>query len=214
MLTLQNKTYNFNVMEKYNMLTIIKKVDDLILPSGQKNKAFLCKCDCGTEKIIRKLHLIRGKIKSCGCKNRNKNGLSYHPLYKVLQAIKLRTNGHYNDVYKEKNIKLCDEWKDFFNFYNWAINTGYKKGLQIDRINSNGNYEPSNCRFVTPKQNSNNRENTFFVNYQNKIIPFTELIEIKKLKKHEAAIRRRLKRNWDVEKAFDTPIKTGNYKKK
>ena len=200
-------------MEKYNMLTVIKEVKPLRLPSGQTNKAFLCKCDCGNEKIIRKVHLVRGKIKSCGCKNRTKNGLSTHPLYKILQAIKLRTNGHYNDVYKIKQIKLCNEWNDFFNFYNWAINAGYKKGLQIDRINSNANYEPSNCRFVTPKQNCNNRENTFFVNYENKNIAFTELIEIKKLQKHEHTIRGRIKRNWSIEKAFNTPIRNGNYKR-
>jgi hypothetical protein len=200
-------------MEKYNMLTIIKEVEPLILPSGQKNKAFLCRCDCGTEKIIRKLHLVRNKIQSCGCKNKNKNGLSQHPLYKILQAIKLRTSGHYDDVYKKKGIRLCNEWNDFLNFYNWAINAGYKKGLQIDRINTNGNYEPLNCRFVTSKQNCNNRENTFFVIYKNKKYAFTELIDIKKLQKHEGAIRRRLKRNWNIEKAFDTPIRIGNYKR-
>lgn len=193
------------------MLTIIKEVEPLILPGGQKNKAFLCKCDCGTEKIVRKLHLIRGRIKSCGCKNKVQKGLSQHPLYKILQAIKLRTNGHYDDIYKKKEIKICNEWNDFLNFYDWAIKSGYKKGLQIDRINSNGNYEPSNCRFVTSKQNCNNRENTFFVIYKNKKYAFTDLIENKNLKKHEATIRGRIKRNWSVENAFDTPIKKGNY---
>lgn len=194
------------------MLTVIREVEPLILPSGQKNKAFLCKCDCGTEKIVRKLHLVRGKIQSCGCKNKLQNGLSQHPLYKVLQAIKLRTNGHYDDIYKRKGIKLCNEWNNFLNFYNWAIKAGYKKGLQIDRIDSNKNYDPSNCRFVTPKENCNNRENTVFVIYNGKKYAFTELTEIKNLQKHEVTIRNRIKRNWSVEKAFDTPIKKGNYR--
>jgi hypothetical protein len=213
MLTLQNKLCNFNVMEKYYMLTIIKEVEPYRLPGGQTNKAFLCLCDCGVEKIVRKSHLVRGKIKSCGCKNKTQSGLSAHKLYKTLQAIKLRTNGHYDDVYKRKGIKLCDEWNDFLTFYNWAINAGYKKGLQIDRIDGNLNYEPSNCRFVTPKQNCNNRENTFFVVYKNKTFAFTELIEIKNLQKNEGAIRGRIKRNWSIEKAFDTPLRQGNYKK-
>ena len=199
-------------MEKYNMLTIIKEVDPLILPSGQKNKAFLCKCDCGTEKIIRKSHLVRGRTQSCGCKSKLQNGLSQHPLYKILQAIKLRTNGHYDDIYKKKGIKICNEWSNFLNFYDWAIKSGYKKGLQIDRIDSNGNYEPSNCRFVTSKQNCNNRENTFFVIYKNKKYAFTDLIEIKNLQKHQATLRGRIKRNWSIEKAFETPIRKGNYK--
>lgn len=194
------------------MLTIIKEVDPLILPSGQKNKAFLCKCDCGTEKIIRKSHLVRGRTQSCGCKSKLQNGLSQHPLYKILQAIKLRTNGHYDDIYKKKGIKICNEWSNFLNFYDWAIKSGYKKGLQIDRIDSNGNYEPSNCRFVTSKQNCNNRENTFFVIYKNKKYAFTDLIEIKNLQKHQATLRGRIKRNWSIEKAFETPIRKGNYK--
>ena len=201
-------------MKKYSMLTIIKEVEPLVLPCGQKNKAFLCKCDCGNEKVVRSLHLVRGKIRSCGCIQKTKQGLSQHPLYKILQAIKLRTNGHYEDVYKRKGIKLCDEWNDYLTFYNWAISNGYKKGLQIDRINSNANYEPSNCRFVTSKENCNNRENTFFVKYNNNLIPFTELIEIKKLSKYEAGIRARIKRGWTIEKAFDTPIRKGNYKGK
>ena len=194
------------------MLTIIKEVDPLILPSGQKNKAFLCKCYCGTEKIIRKSHLVRGRTQSCGCKSKLQNGLSQHPLYKILQAIKLRTNGHYDDIYKKKGIKICNEWSNFLNFYDWAIKSGYKKGLQIDRIDSNGNYEPSNCRFVTSKQNCNNRENTFFVIYKNKKYAFTDLIEIKNLQKHQATLRGRIKRNWSIEKAFETPIRKGNYK--
>lgn len=201
-------------MEKYFMLTIIKEVDPFVLPCGQKNRAFLCKCDCGKETIVRRLHLVRGKIKSCGCLTKTKEGLSHHPLYKVLQSIKLRTSGHYDDIYKRKGIQMCDEWNDYLTFYEWAINNGYKKGLQIDRINSNGNYDPSNCRFVTPKENCNNRENTFFVTYKNKIIPFTELIESKNLIRYEAGIRARIKRGWTIEKAFDTPIRKGNYKGK
>lgn len=196
------------------MLTIIKEVEPYILPSGQTNKAFLCKCDCGNEKIVRKLHLVRNRIKSCGCLNKSKQGLSTHPLYKVWQVILLRTKGHYDDVYRRNNIKVYDEWKEFLVFYEWAINAGYKKGLQIDRIDSKGNYEPNNCRFVTPKENCNNRENTFFVSYNGKKIAFTDLIDLKKLKHKEATIRGRIKRGWSCEDAINIKIKKGNYKTK
>ena len=196
------------------MLTIIKEVEPIRLPSGQLNKAFLCRCDCGNEKVIRKLHLVRNRIKSCGCINKTKKGLSNHPLYKVWQAILLRANGHYDDSYRRKNIKVCNEWNDFLVFYDWSINNGYKKGLQIDRIDSNGNYTPLNCRYVTPKENANNRENTFFVFYNGKKIAFTDLVELKNVKNHENAIRRRIKRGWTAEDAFDIKIKIGNYKQK
>jgi hypothetical protein len=59
---------------------------------------------------------------------------------------------------------MCEEWKrDFMSFYNWALSAGYKSGLQIDRINVDGNYEPDNCRFVTAKENSRNKRNAIKV---------------------------------------------------
>lgn len=217
MLTLQIINCNLYIMEKYNMLTVIKEVEPFILPCGQKNKALLCKCDCGTEKIIRQLHLVRGKIKSCGCINKLEMGMPNDPIQKLYRTIRYRVSQNYFErhLYFDKGVKMCDEWKNNRNaFYLWAKNNGYKKGLQIDRIDSNGNYEPSNCRFVTPKQNCNNRENTCFVIYHGKKYAFTQLCEIKNLQKHQATLRGRIKRNWTVEEAFDKPIRKGNYGKK
>lgn len=197
------------------MLTVIREVDPLILPSGQKNKAFLCKCDCGTEKIVRKLHLVRGRIQSCGCLKRVDNLKPDDPIKKLYRTIRYRVSENYfqKHLYFDKGIKMCDEWKNNRDsFYLWANNNGYSKELQIDRIDSNGNYDPSNCRFVTSKENCNNRENTFYVIYNGKKYAFTELIQIKNLQKHEATIRNRIKRNWSVEKAFDTPVRKGNYR--
>ena len=62
------------------------------------------------------------------------------------------------DIYGGRGITVCEEWHDVLAFEKWAINSGYKKGLSIDRIDSNGNYEPSNCRWVTHKENCNNRK--------------------------------------------------------
>lgn len=58
---------------------------------------------------------------------------------------------------------MCNEWQDASNFVLWALRNGYKDGLQLDRINNDGNYCPENCRFVTPKENSRNRRNTKFL---------------------------------------------------
>ena len=63
--------------------------------------------------------------------------------------------------YGDRNIVICDEWlNDFMSFYNWAMANGYKSNLSIDRINVNGNYEPSNCRWATAKEQANNKRNT------------------------------------------------------
>lgn len=203
-----------DIKNRYGDLTVIKEVEKIKLPCGQTNRAFLCKCDCGTFKTIRMLHLVRNRIQSCGCKKKTQNGLSTHPLYKVWQSILLRTSGRYDDIYRKKSIGVCDDWKKYELFYDWSIRNGYKKGLQIDRINNSMGYYPLNCRYVSQKVNMNNKDNTFFVEYKKEKIPFMMLIEKKKLEKHENTIRRRLKRNWTTEKAFDTPIREGNYKRK
>ena len=91
-------------------------------------------------------------------------------LYKRYQNIKRRcydkkSNSYFN--YGKRGIKVCDEWlgeDGFYNFLNWAIKNGYKEELQIDRIDTNGNYSPDNCRWVDRKTNMNNRRNSIIIN--------------------------------------------------
>ena len=89
------------------------------------------------------------KCKECKC---TANRLSTTKLYPIFTAIISRTNNKDNKGYCNygaRGISICDEWKnDFISFYNWCIENGYKEGLSIDRIDNDGNYEPSNCRFV------------------------------------------------------------------
>jgi hypothetical protein len=195
---------------KYGKLTVIKEVPKLILPSGQKNRAFLCKCECGNEKIVRKVHLDNNKIKSCGCLVKTMNGKGNDPIMILFRSMRTRTKSNYfqRHLYYDKGICVCNEWmKNPHEFYKWAKNNGYKKGLQIDRIDSNKGYNPKNCRFVTAKENTNNRVNTFFVKYKDNKYAFTDLLDKKKLNLNEGVIRGRLRRGWSVEDAFDKPIR-------
>lgn len=133
-----------------------------------------CICSCGKSKKVTAKLFRTGKVRSCGCigNTRKTHGLSRtHPLYYVWFGIKSRCNPlvdkRTNRRYADRGIKVCDEWlNSFILFYNWCIANGYKRGLQIDRIDNNGNYEPSNCRFVTNAQNSRNKENTVFIEYK------------------------------------------------
>ena len=80
--------------------------------------------------------------------------------------------------YGARGIKVCEEWQQFEPFLNWALGNGYEKGLELDRKDNDGNYEPSNCRWITRRQNINNRRNTITINVDGLTLPDTEWAEI------------------------------------
>lgn len=136
----------------------------------------MASCECGTEpKIYRSIYLRNGHTVSCGCvrinriANLNKtHGLlsgGKHPLYSVLSGMKRRCYNHNEKKYKNygaRGIAICDEWLNHPEaFVKWGIENGYKKGLEIDRYpNNDGNYEPSNCRWIIKKENSRRKTTT------------------------------------------------------
>ena len=138
------------------------------------HRAFVCECECGTIKMIEPAMWEQGIVKSCGCKRGDLlsksstiHGYSNDRLYKVWSSMRQRCYNKKSPSYKHyggRGIKICDEWLECFeNFYNWAMSTGYDYNAKcgectIDRINVDGNYEPSNCRWVDAKiQRSNQR---------------------------------------------------------
>ena len=205
--------------QRFGKLFVIREVEPFKQPSGQTQRGFLCKCDCGKEKVIRLSALIRLRTTSCGCQSKIWNGESTTRLWKTWKAMKERVHlSSFIHVhrYKERGITIDKEWdENYFAFKDWALKNGYTDNLQMDRIDNNGNYEPSNCRFVTNMENANNREVTFFVNYKDRSIPIMQLFrELNIPEQNYAAIRTRIKRGWNHTEAFDKPIKNGNYKKK
>lgn len=189
----------------YGKLTVIKEGEKIILPSGQSNRTMTCKCECGVVKDYRVLHLTRGRSASCGCAKMVVKGESGSYVYVVWNAIKTRTKINYTErhLYYERGIKVCDEWKnDFFAFKKWAIKNGIKKGLHIDRIDNDKGYEPCNCRFITPKENCNNRRNTFYVTYKGEKKSLRLLVEELSIKTKINTIMTRLNRGWELEDAL------------
>lgn len=171
------------IRKKFNRLTIIgvNHTKQLLCKNGSKNgiKYYVdCECECGTKKVLNIYNVISGHTKSCGCLQKEKqyeghfrHGLVTNKLYGTWCRIKNRClNTKLKDYknYGGRGITVCNEWKnDFIPFYNWAITNGYNDKLSIDRINNDGNYEPSNCRWATHKQQSNNRRSNKYFTYQN-----------------------------------------------
>lgn len=138
--------------------------------SSKGKVRWICKCDCGNMKSIISTHLLSGATTSCGCYQKEKaseangkHGLSTTSLHNRWKAIKQRClnpqNNRYDD-YGERGISLCAEWCEFQNFYNWAIVSGYKEGLTLDRIDNSKGYYPDNCRWVDYRTNGRNRRST------------------------------------------------------
>jgi len=134
-------------------------------------------------------------------------------LYKRWSCMQQRCCNPGNKKYHRyggRGIKLCDEWKSFAAFESWATSNGYDGTLSIDRIDNNGNYEPSNCRWVEPKVNSRNRECTVRYTAFGESKTAGEWIEDSRCMAPSAScITKRAKEGWSHQEAIETP--RGNF---
>lgn len=152
-----------------------------------------CHCECGNEVTVRGSSLrSEHPTTSCGCYQREcaaesntTHGESQTRLYSVWRAMLQRvgvTKGATEKVkhnYKYRGITVCDEWLIFENFRDWALSHGYKEGLQIDRRDNDRGYCPENCRWVSTKENVNNRRNTILLEDGTPLAVFCSKVGIK-----------------------------------
>lgn len=139
--------------------------------SKSRHKLLLCRCECGTEKIIQESNLKEGRTRSCGCLRKEvsiacatTHGKSNTRIFKTWMNMRNRCGRPTASDYKYyggRGIKICTEWANSFEaFYSWAISNGYTDELTIDRIDVNGDYCPENCRWVTMKVQNQNKRNS------------------------------------------------------
>ncbi len=194
------------------MLTAIERTDS----KGRKGVYWRCVCDCGKECDVHSHALVSGHTKSCGCYMRLHpssvtHGLSKtreHYLWKGLRQRCLNPKAGNYYRYGGRGIKVCQEWDDFTNFYKWCQESGYKHGLTLDRIDNDGDYSPSNCRWVDKTVQANNKSNNKKVQYKGKIVSLMELERITGI--DHRTIGYRLTRGWTVEQAATIIPKYGN----
>lgn len=187
---------------RYGKLTVIG------LAKSGKHTYWECKCDCGKEVTVRGDCLKDGNTKSCGCLNAESKYIVhgqahsklYHLYYSILQRCYNPNNEQYFN-YGGRGIVMCREWKDdYMAFDKWAKENGYTRGLSIDRINNNGNYEPGNCRWVTQKVQTRNTRHNTHITFRGETKILVEWCE--QFGVNMATACNRLKRGLDLEKVF------------
>lgn len=200
-----------NIGDKYGRLSILNEVE-----SKKWKRYFLCKCDCGNETVVSLDNLRSGHTQSCGCLRsdtttiiKTKHGLYGSRLYRVWADIKkrcLNSKHHSFKDYGGRGIILCNEWKEYLPFYNWAMANGYQENLTIERIENNGNYEPGNCKWIPQSEQGKNTRANKIITYNEQSKPLCTWA--KELGIKYDVLQLRLSRGWSIERAFNTPLQS------
>lgn len=180
---------------KFNQLTVMGF--ELVEKKGKKRWNWICRCDCGELRSITPSRVLTGHNVSCGCHKRealsewNKTAKLKHGgsvgkcktrLYHIWMGMRARcSNPNLHDYpnYGGRGIKVCEEWKNSFEaFRDWANNNGYADKLSLDRIDVNGDYCPSNCKWATMVEQQRNRQSTERYEYLGKMRTLAEISEM------------------------------------
>lgn len=201
--------------ERFGRLVVIEQVEN----DKHGNRRWLCKCNCGREKIIRGSHLRQGYTQSCGCLSKEKTIISnklrikhghcvdqpskkYEVWHGIIGRCINPNHQCYND-YGGRGITVCKRWLKFENFDEDM--PGWKSGLQIDRIDNDKGYCEENCRWATRKQQARNRRSNHLESYNGEIKTLTEWAEEYRIDRR--TLLGRIKRGQTIEEALTTPVR-------
>lgn len=208
----------------FGRLTVLRKAHK----NAQGVVFWFCRCQCGTHKIVAATALCRGMSKSCGCLKKELFSLritthggckkdNYHPLYKTWVHMISRCHKENDPSYKNyggRGIKVCERWRGENGFFNFINDIGQRPSLNhsIDRINNNGDYESSNCRWATKLEQNNNRRDNVILEFQGEKQTVTQWAI--KLGLPRRILMQRHYNKWSIEKILTTPISTKHQYKK
>ena len=183
--------------EQFGKLIVVKP-----LPMKPRRMWF-CQCECGNTTTLHTGALRSGNTKSCGCASpfAKKHGFAGTRLEKKYFDMKRRCYSPKSasfPYYGGRGIEVCEQWRCKPSaFYAWALVNGFEPGLELDRIDVDGNYSPGNCRFVTHQVNSRNR----------RCVKNSIALKARKVGLKPETVHSRLNRGWDLDRALAEPLR-------
>ena len=219
---LEQKIKN-SIGQTFGKLTII----DISNKTNDGKTYIKCKCECGNIVDVLPNQLFIGSIKSCGClKSKNKllannkstssgnyrDGRTKNPLYgtwcMMIKRCENQSSSHY-DRYGGRGIKVCPEWHNFWNFVSWSDSVGGRPdGFTLDRIDNNGNYEPSNCRWANISTQASNKSTNRIIEFNGQTKTLRQLAN--DIGINEQTLRNRINRGFPLERALSNKCYTGS----
>jgi len=198
--------------KQFGRLTVTRRAEN----KGRRAQ-WLCECICGKKITVASEVLISGHTRSCGClkielvaergRSSRTHGMKKTRLYNIWFSMRQRCSRPQKDNYKYyggRGITVCERWNSFENFMHDMGNPPSDQH-SIDRIDTNGNYEPSNCRWATMKEQQNNRRDNHILEYQGESMTISRWAE--KIGVSQSLLIDRLSRGWTIEKTLSTPLR-------
>lgn len=203
--------------QRFGRLTVESRTDDHYYPSGRHDVQYICRCDCGSVVTVLGIHLRSEHTVSCGCyrvetsrdtmTTHGMTGTRLHNIWKNMLERCTNVNHKNYDIYGGRGITVCEEWLNSFeSFYEWSMQSGYESNLTLDREDVNKGYCPSNCRWITQKEQCNNTRRNIEVELNGETHTLKQWTEILGLK--YGTIVSRVARGWDPVDALTTPVRS------
>ncbi len=192
---------------KFGRLTVLHRT-----PRADKKFVYWhCKCQCGNELDVYGGSLRRGATVSCGCNSRTTHGMTHTAIYRVWHQMRQRCENKNNQMYAAyggRGIKVCKRWQQFENFFSDMGEPPFK--AYLDRINNDGDYKPSNCRWITSAQSARNTTRNVMLTHKGMTMCLSDWAIHTGISR--ATLNGRLTKGWNIDKLLDTPA--GKHRKK
>lgn len=184
--------------QRFGKLVVVQRIEK---PESRRTM-WKCICDCGKEHSVTQEHLSSGHTKSCGCLKKKYN-ISDKRIFSIWMNMKARCdkpNRKDRKYYYEKGITYCVDWKDYSLFEKWALENGYEDNLTLDRIDDTGNYEPSNCQWITFAEQQKRKSGNTWITHDGQTKTLSDWA--REFDVHPATLKSRLDLGYSFEEAL------------